>query len=89
MFSIYKDKFWLVIQIKDKEKEQLFFKFKICYIFPFIIVVRSFPPVSRNIGIVKSYKLWLMKTKDYPSRSSTLLTSIKDGAKKRLQHPLS
>ena len=89
MFCIYKEKFWLVLQINDREKKQLFFKIKIFSIFPFIIVVRSFPPVAKNVGIVKSHKLWLMKIKNYPSRSSTLLTSIKDGAKKRLQHPLS
>ena len=66
----------------------LFFEVKIIRFFC-IKKIKSFPPVNKYTSINSSYKTWLLKVKNYPIRSRTLLTTLKEGSKRRLEHPFS
>ena len=66
----------------------LFFEVKIIRFFC-IKRIKSFPPVNRYKNINRSYREWLFKLKNYPIRSRTLLTTLKEGSKRRLEHPFS
>ena len=71
-----------------KNHEHLFFEVKIIRFFC-LKKIKSFPPVNKYASINKSYKEWLFKVKNYPIRSRTLLTTLKEGSKRRLEHPFS
>ena len=89
MIKISDNFIWLIFKEKDPTKDQLFFEIKIFKFFPLFFKIKSFPPVKKNNILAQSYYKWKKKIENYPIRSSTLLTSIKEGSDRRIKHPFS
>ena len=87
--TLKKTLFFVITRISVEEQNHLFFEIKNNRWLSLLNEIRCFPPVSSKKGLIYSYKSWLERIKKYPIRSKTLLTSIKDGTKRRLEHPLS
>ena len=87
--TLNKTFFFFITRIDIDNQNHLFFEIKSNCLLPFIREVKCFPPVSLKNGIINSYKSWLKKCESYPIRKKTLLTTIKDGSNRRLNHPLS